>query len=140
MTTHSLLGYKTIMERLQKVPAERFKQAFLAYVEANEDDLGWEGFTERDVHGFGAVTQDFLKACEAGAWYQPDSELERFTPWDELTDEERGILEDYFFEVMSPRESVWDLLNMVSLEDLRATIASYRQMAEESGPDVPSDT
>lgn len=71
----SLVKYYEIMRRLKAIPAEAFKKAFIAYIHDNEHDLGWEGFQQRELQGFGHVVNDFLQACEAGAWYQPDPAL-----------------------------------------------------------------
>lgn len=51
---------------LEKIPDAVFKQVFLDYIGTNEDDTAWEGFTQRDLYGFGAILRDFCLAYQAG--------------------------------------------------------------------------
>jgi hypothetical protein len=64
MPTLALL--ERTLERLNKVPAEDFKALFIDYIMTNECDVDWQGFTQRDLYGFGAVLRDFLLAYETG--------------------------------------------------------------------------
>jgi hypothetical protein len=58
--------YDYTLERLQAIDAETFKSEFLDYIVANEHDIAWEGFTQRDLYGFGAILRDFCLAHESG--------------------------------------------------------------------------
>jgi hypothetical protein len=55
-----LARYKLHIEGLKDIPEDHFKRAFIEYLETNEEDLLWEGFAQRELHGFGRVLNDFV--------------------------------------------------------------------------------